>query len=445
MRSPSSAPIRATLVLYESGPRLGETLAALAERLGNREAAVAREISKLHEECVTGTLGELAERYADAPPKGEIVIVVGPPAEAEAATDAELDAALDEALGRLSPSRAAAEVAEQLNAAAQARLCPGARAVEVNRQAAEQRGRGAETHRLLVSCGCTAGASLPGARGCAAARSTSSPGAARTLAFVEVKARATRGRGGVRARPVAAAPRVAAAAERLAPRYMRDGDDVRIDAISSCPAAGRGISSTSGKGDKAVTAPLGLAPMTLRVAVQMDPLETHQHRRRFDLRADAQGAGARPHALPLSRRRADLRRRPRLRRRAPGHRPARSRATTSRFGEFAILDLGSDVDVVLMRQDPPFDLGYITATHLLERIAGETLVVNDPAAVRNAPEKVWVLDFARFMPPTMITRSLGARAQVPRRAWRDRHQAAARLCRQVGVQDRHATAATSPR
>ncbi len=78
------------------------------------------------------------------------------------------------------------------------------------------------------------------------------------------------------------------------------------------------------------------------------------------------------------------------------------------LGEFSILDLGSDVDVVLMRQDPPFDLGYITATHLLERIQGETLVVNDPAAVRDAPEKVWVLDFARFMPPTMITRSLGA-------------------------------------
>ena len=77
------------------------------------------------------------------------------------------------------------------------------------------------------------------------------------------------------------------------------------------------------------------------------------------------------------------------------------------LGEFTILDLGKDVDVVLMRQDPPFDLGYITATHLLERLKGETLVVNDPAAVRNAPEKVWVLDFARFMPPTAITRSLG--------------------------------------
>ena len=78
-----------------------------------------------------------------------------------------------------------------------------------------------------------------------------------------------------------------------------------------------------------------------------------------------------------------------------------------RLGEFTILDLGRDVDVVLMRQDPPFDLGYITATHLLERIQGETLVVNDPAAVRNAPEKLWVLDFAQFMPPTALTRSLG--------------------------------------
>ncbi|MBX9813644.1 MAG: glutathione synthase, partial [Sphingomonas sp.] len=70
------------------------------------------------------------------------------------------------------------------------------------------------------------------------------------------------------------------------------------------------------------------------------------------------------------------------------------------------LDLGDEADVVLMRQDPPFDLGYITATHLLERIADRTLVVNDPASVRNAPEKVFVLDYARFMPPTLVTRSL---------------------------------------
>ena len=77
-------------------------------------------------------------------------------------------------------------------------------------------------------------------------------------------------------------------------------------------------------------------------------------------------------------------------------------------GEPVLLDLGRDLDVVWMRQDPPFDLSYITATHLLERIQGETLVANDPASVRNAPEKLFVLDYARFMPPTMITRSLGA-------------------------------------
>jgi glutathione synthase len=76
------------------------------------------------------------------------------------------------------------------------------------------------------------------------------------------------------------------------------------------------------------------------------------------------------------------------------------------IGEPERLDLGRDIDVIWMRQDPPFDLGYITATHLLERVQGETLVVNDPVAVRNAPEKVWVLDFARFMPPTLVTRSL---------------------------------------
>ena len=70
------------------------------------------------------------------------------------------------------------------------------------------------------------------------------------------------------------------------------------------------------------------------------------------------------------------------------------------------LDLGRDIDVILMRQDPPFHMGYITATHLLERIQDETLVVNDPANVRNAPEKVMVLDYRRFMPPTLVTRSV---------------------------------------
>ena len=78
------------------------------------------------------------------------------------------------------------------------------------------------------------------------------------------------------------------------------------------------------------------------------------------------------------------------------------------FGDQVTLDLGRDVDVVLMRQDPPFDLGYLTGTWLLERIAAETLVVNDPVSVRNAPEKVFVLDFPEYMPPTMVTRDLDA-------------------------------------
>ncbi len=75
-------------------------------------------------------------------------------------------------------------------------------------------------------------------------------------------------------------------------------------------------------------------------------------------------------------------------------------------GELERIDLGRNIDVVLMRQDPPFDMGYITATHLLERIGNETLVVNDPRSVRNSPEKMLVLDFRRFMPPTLITRSV---------------------------------------
>jgi 16S rRNA (cytidine1402-2'-O)-methyltransferase len=109
------ATVRASLVLYESGPRLGEALKALADGLGDRDAAVIREITKLHEECRSGTLGELANGYSDAPPKGEIVIVVGPPPEREAASDNELDEALTEALQSMSPSRAAAEVAANLN------------------------------------------------------------------------------------------------------------------------------------------------------------------------------------------------------------------------------------------------------------------------------------------------------------------------------------------
>jgi 16S rRNA (cytidine1402-2'-O)-methyltransferase len=109
-----AAPFRGSLVFYESGPRLAAALAALEEGLGDRPAAICREISKKFEETVCGSLAELAARYAGAPPKGEIVIVVGPPGEREKAGDADIDDALREAMTRLSPSRAAAEVAERL-------------------------------------------------------------------------------------------------------------------------------------------------------------------------------------------------------------------------------------------------------------------------------------------------------------------------------------------
>ena len=75
-------------------------------------------------------------------------------------------------------------------------------------------------------------------------------------------------------------------------------------------------------------------------------------------------------------------------------------------GEERRIDLGADVDVILMRQDPPFHLGYVSAALLLDRLKGTTLVSNDPREVINAPEKMFVLDFARFMPPTLIARRI---------------------------------------
>lgn len=75
-------------------------------------------------------------------------------------------------------------------------------------------------------------------------------------------------------------------------------------------------------------------------------------------------------------------------------------------GELRRIDLASDIDVILMRQDPPFHLGYISAALLLDRLKGTTLVSNDPREVINAPEKVFVLDYARFMPPTLVARNL---------------------------------------
>ena len=145
--------------------------------------------------------------------------------------------------------------------------------------------------------------------------------------------------------------------------------------------------------------------MSLRVAVQMDPLESIgiAGDSTFALMLSAQARGHRLfHYLAEDLGYED------------GQVRAVARAVTVRpvagdhfaAGEAQTLDLAADVDVVLMRQDPPFDIGYITATYLLERIANETLVVNDPRSVRDAPEKLFVLDFARFMPPTLITRSL---------------------------------------
>ncbi|HEX5537131.1 MAG TPA: 16S rRNA (cytidine(1402)-2'-O)-methyltransferase [Sphingobium sp.] len=105
------AALRATLIFYESGPRLSASLADMATVLGDREATVAREISKTYEEVRNGALTELAQSYAQAPPKGEIVVVVGPPAEAPAASAEDADILLRDALARLPVGRAASEVA----------------------------------------------------------------------------------------------------------------------------------------------------------------------------------------------------------------------------------------------------------------------------------------------------------------------------------------------
>ncbi len=107
-------PGRQTLVFFESGPRLRDSLADMAEVLGARPAAVARELTKLYEECVRGDLAELAVDPRLDAPKGEIVVVVGP-GEAEVASAADADAALAEALTRLPPGEAAAEVSKALN------------------------------------------------------------------------------------------------------------------------------------------------------------------------------------------------------------------------------------------------------------------------------------------------------------------------------------------
>ncbi len=141
--------------------------------------------------------------------------------------------------------------------------------------------------------------------------------------------------------------------------------------------------------------------MTLTCAIQMDPIEG------IDIDADstfalALEAGARGHVL--------YHYLPRDLSFTGGRVTARGRRLEVRheagnhftLGEFEVLDLAA-ADVVLMRQDPPFDMAYITATHILEQIHPRTLVVNDPMQVRNAPEKLFVTRFADLMPPTLIT------------------------------------------
>ena len=149
----------------------------------------------------------------------------------------------------------------------------------------------------------------------------------------------------------------------------------------------------------------------LRVAVQMDPIETININgdSTFALMLEAQVRG---HALfhyevrnlwlREGVKRQGARREERLFARTRPVTVQRVAGDHYRFGDVAVSDL-STMDVVLMRQDPPFDMAYITATHLLEHIQPDTLVVNDPAAVRNAPEKLLVTHFPDLMPPTMIS------------------------------------------
>jgi glutathione synthase len=155
----------------------------------------------------------------------------------------------------------------------------------------------------------------------------------------------------------------------------------------------------------------------LKVAIQMDPMETVNidGDSSFALMLEAQARGhamwhyeVRHMALHEGVRKPHgAKREERLFARARPVTVERRRGDYFKLGEQVALDLGS-MDVVLMRQDPPFDMAYITATHLLEHIQPGTLVVNDPAAVRNAPEKLLVMHFPDLMPPTLVTWDLEA-------------------------------------
>ena len=155
--------------------------------------------------------------------------------------------------------------------------------------------------------------------------------------------------------------------------------------------------------------------MPLKVAIQMDPVEeiNIDTDTTFLMMETAQARGHelwvyRPERLALEDGRAMARGRALKVKRVKGDHHAQGPVETRDLAEF---------DVVLMRQDPPFDMAYITATHILERVHPDTLVVNDPAKVRNAPEKLFVTDFPGVQPPTLISSDAEAIAE-----FRDRYK-----------------------
>jgi len=141
--------------------------------------------------------------------------------------------------------------------------------------------------------------------------------------------------------------------------------------------------------------------MSLAVAIQMDPLETVDidGDSTFVLALEAQRRG---HGLYHYGPRELAYKHGRIVARARSFEVRREKGNHVTLGTAEDIDLAT-LDVVLMRQDPPFNLAYISATHLLDRVHPETLVVNDPHSVRNAPEKLFVTQFAELMPPTLIT------------------------------------------
>ena len=174
--------------------------------------------------------------------------------------------------------------------------------------------------------------------------------------------------------------------------------------------------------------------MPLTVAAQMDPIERIRIAgdSTFALLLEAQARGHRilhytPDRLRLNGTRVEAMAEPLSVKDVEGDH--------ARLGEAKLVDL-STVDVVLLRQDPPFDLAYIATTHLLERIHPKTLVVNDPRGVRDSPEKLFVMDFPELMPPTLIARDKAAIEAFRAEPWRSGDEAALWFRRGGGIQNR---------